>query len=148
RVAHDDGNAGAQDTRSGQAAVRDNKGCEAEISLGLAAARRKEQQVGNLTVAMFAIGQPRDVEQDEGQLKWSPFGGTLRRRIACRSGIAAPSSHRDREIHEAECCPRPVVARENVDSLDDSLARALHFDDEPLRGFPTPRGETLNFLSL
>jgi hypothetical protein len=148
RIAHDNRHAGTKNTRSGQPTMCDDKSCETQISLGLATARREEQQVGNLAVCVFAIGKSGDVEQDEGQLEWSPFGCRLRRRIACRSGIAAPGSHRDGQIHESESGPRSVVACQNVDPLDDSLARGLHFGDEPLRGFAPTRGKTGNLLLL
>ena len=55
RVAHDDGDAGAEHARVRQPPMRDHEGREAEIGFRLAAAGREEQEVGNLSVRMLAI---------------------------------------------------------------------------------------------
>ena len=51
----------------------DREGREAEIGLGLAAAGREEQQVGDLAIGMLAIGKSGEVEQDERELERPPF---------------------------------------------------------------------------
>src|SRR5262245_59175402 len=107
--------------------MRNRERSKTEIGLGLAAARREEQQLGNLTIAMFAIGKPRDVEKNECELEWPPLGCWLGRGVAGRSGIAAASCHRDGEVHEAERSPGSLILRENIDPLDDPLTRFLHF---------------------
>ena len=132
-IAHDHRDARAEEPRPGQPPVGDDEGGEAEIGLGLAAARREEQQVGDLAVRVGSVGQAGEVEQDEGELERSPFRRRLCVRIAARARIAVPRRIRHREIHETEGSPRDVVAGQDVDSFDHPLARALHFGDEPLR---------------
>ena len=139
RVAHDNGDAGTEHARPGEPAVRDDEGCETEIGLGLAAAGREEQQVGNLAVGMLAIGKPGNVEKDEGELERPPFRRGLRRRISGRAGIAPPRSHGDGEVHVAEGAARDVVAGHEIDAFEDAPARDLHLGNEALGGLAAPR---------
>ncbi len=106
RVAHDDGDTGAEHARAAQPPMRDHERREAEIGLGLAAAGREEQQVGSLAVGMRAIEKAGHIEQDEGELERPPFGCRLRVRIAGGARDAASRRHGDGEIHEAERRPR------------------------------------------
>ena len=59
RVAHQDGDARAEEAGIGDPAMRDRPGGEAEIGLGLAAAGREEQQIDDLAVGMQRVLQAR-----------------------------------------------------------------------------------------
>ena len=117
----------------------DHERRKAEIGLGLAAAGREEQQVRNLAICMLAIGKSGDIEQDERELERPPFGCRLRGWIASSARIAAPRSRGNCEIHEPECVSRNLVAGQDLDAFDDTLACRLHVSDESLCGFAPPR---------
>ncbi|MBL8235622.1 MAG: glycosyltransferase family 4 protein, partial [Bryobacterales bacterium] len=72
RVAHDHRHPRPQHTGVAEPAQRNDEGGEAEIGLGLAAARREEQQIGDFSVRMATVDQPREGHQDERQLERPP----------------------------------------------------------------------------
>src|ERR1035437_9963614 len=123
-----------------------NERRKAEIGLGLAAAGGEEQQVRDLSVCVLAIGKPGDVEKNERKLEWPPFRYRLCRRIACGACIAAPRGGGHCEVHEPECVSGNLVARQDINALEDALARGLHFCGESLRGLTPPRRQAADLL--
>ena len=73
RVAHDDGDTGAEHPRTAQSSMSDHEGREPEVSLGLAAAGREEQQIGGLAVDVRPIDEAGQIEQHESELKRPPL---------------------------------------------------------------------------
>ena len=75
RVAHDHAHPGAREpllARVAQPAQHHREGREAEVRLGLAAARREEEQVHGLAVRIARVGEAGQVQQDEGELERAP----------------------------------------------------------------------------
>ena len=116
----------------------DHERRKAEIGLGLAAAGWEEQQVSNLAICMLAIGKSGDVEQDERELERPPFRCRLRGWIASSARIAASRGRGNCEIHEPECISRNLVAGQDLNAVEDTLACRLHVSDESLRGLAPP----------
>ena len=102
--------------------MRDDEGGEAEIGLGLAAAGREEQEVGDLAVGVGLVGQAGEVEQDEGELERAPL------RLVCAAGSpVAPASRRRAAVATARFMNRKAVRalsllREDVDAVGDAAA--------------------------
>src|SRR5262249_21667309 len=118
RVAHDDSDARAEDTWADESAMCYHEGCEAEISLGLAAAGREEQEIGNFGIGVLAIGKTSDVEQDEGELERPPCRRRLCRGIAGCAGVAATRCPCDGQIHVAESTAGNVIARQELNAIE------------------------------
>ena len=71
------------------------EGREAQVGLGLAAARREEEQVDRLAVGVARVGEAGEVQQDEGELEGAPA-----RRPRCLSRCA--QRPRDGPVRHAE----------------------------------------------
>jgi hypothetical protein len=68
RIAHDDGDTGAENPRTTQSSMSNHKGGEPEVSLRLAAAGWEEQQIGGLTADVRPIDEASQIEQHESKL--------------------------------------------------------------------------------
>src|SRR5215472_787953 len=117
----------------------DREGGEAEIGLGLAAARREEQQIDDLAVGMCLVYETGQVQQDEGELERTPprrpldAGIDLASVESARSlgdRVAAPGRARHGLVHDAEGEPGASVAFENDDPLPDSGRGRAHPRDD------------------
>ncbi len=90
RVAHDHAHAGTGATLlAGMAepAQHHRERREPEVGLGLAAARREEQQVHRRAVGITRVGKAREVQQKEGELECAPA-----RRSRYRDACGAPDA--------------------------------------------------------
>ena len=107
---------------------------EAEISLRLAAAGRKEEQIDGLAIGVQRIVQTRKIQEDEGELERPPLRSCLAGWITAVTRRALAIGARHRLIHGAEGETRVWIARKKRDAVRDSSACVARGVDEALRG--------------
>jgi hypothetical protein len=111
------------------ATQEERDGDDTQVGLGLAAARRKKDQLDVVAVNMALVEDGREVEQDEGELEEAPFRRGVG--VAFRATVARLERHR--LIGELECLERLGGLREQRDALGDPLFGLVGLVHEGLR---------------
>ena len=114
RVAHDDAHARtgpAVGLRMPEPAEHHREGRKAKVRLRLAAAGGEEEEVHDLTVRVRRVGEPRQIQQQEGELEGAPLrilqtGALLEGEEYCRvrhpegiERLRVVGEHRDAALH-------------------------------------------------
>ncbi len=137
--------------------MRDRECRKAEIRLGLAAARRKEEQVDDLAVRVGLIDQAGEVQQDEGELKRSPLRRPLGAWVECSrvsaarcrgDRVSAPGGARHCLVHDPESQSGAVIVAQQNNSGANSCRCRLHALNQTLGRLASTRRESANRVPL
>ena len=126
-VAHDHAHPGAREpvlARMAQPPQHHRERREAEVRLGLATTRGKEEEVNRVSVGIARVGEARKIEQDEGELERAPA-----RRLAGEPLTERPC---DGAVGHAEGLEGVGVLGEQADAALDPVGRET-CDTEQLR---------------
>jgi len=128
RVAHDHADTGARPGtlfRVTQAAKDHDERRQSEVGLGLAAARREEQQVDRLAVGIGGVGEPGKVHQDERELEGLPAWAVYLEPLAQRAGY--------RSVGDSERVEGIRISCQRLDAAFDASGREVGEGQELLR---------------
>ena len=123
RVAHDHAHPGARApllAGMAQPAQHHRECREAEIRLGLAAARREEEQVDGLAVRIARVGEAGEVQQDERELEGAPARRFDARAACCSARATARFATRK-------------ASRASASSASTSMPRSIRSAATPAR---------------
>ncbi len=104
----------------------DREGRQAEVGLRLAAAGWEEEQVHELAVRLFRVGERGEVEQDEGELEGAPLRPAFREHVR----VSPPERLGDGSVGHAEGVEGLFVSLQRGDSLLHSVGGELRAPQE------------------